>query len=139
MTNLFQETLTTFVYRARYSAGQLADLTGIPKRTVANWLSGRVRRPRQWQEVVRLAAALHLSAAETDDLLTAAGHENLSTLRRDAGSGGEQGLLASWPAGHNDQPARHGRRGENSPGGATGLPASGAFLRRCPLGPAGYI
>lgn len=69
----FADVLQQFVNRSSYSAGQLARLTGIPKPTILSWLDGRVKHPRSYSDLVKLAESLHLEPAETAQLLTAAG------------------------------------------------------------------
>lgn len=60
--------------RPRYTAtpGLLAKLAVLPKATIINWLSGVVARPRRWHDLIRVADALRLSEAETNELLTTA-------------------------------------------------------------------
>ncbi len=69
----FADALQQFVSRSSYSAGQLARLTGIPKPTILSWLDGRVKRPRSYSDLVKLAESLHLTPTEMAQLLTAAG------------------------------------------------------------------
>jgi tetratricopeptide (TPR) repeat protein len=75
------DVLAGYIKRARYTPGLLSRLTGLPKATVVNWLEGRVRRPRDWRAVVRVADALRLSEQDADTLLSAAGHPSLRDLR----------------------------------------------------------
>lgn len=101
------EILNHYVSRAGYTSGQLARLSGVPKATIVNWLEGRVRRPRGSEDLLRLAAVLHLSAAETSELLQAAGHPTVAELREQATqnqSSALNALLASWPAGEPPRP-----------------------------------
>lgn len=93
MALTFAEQLGHYVARSLYSQGQLAALSGVPKNTIHNWLSGQVRRPQRWEPVVRVAAALHLTAAETDTLLRAAGHSSLALLMQQP-----HPLLRPWQA-----------------------------------------
>lgn len=76
----FSDLLNEYVKRENRRPGQLNDLTGIPKSSIENWLSGYSRRPRNWQDVVKLAKALHLSPSETDQLLRAAEHPTIKAL-----------------------------------------------------------
>lgn len=69
----FADTLQQFVSRSSYTAGQLARLTGIPKPTILSWLDGRVKHPRSYFDLVKMAEALRLSPVEVGQLLTAAG------------------------------------------------------------------
>jgi tetratricopeptide (TPR) repeat protein len=74
-----------FVKRSGYNTGQLSQLSGVPKRTIANWLGGRVRRPRHSSDLLKLATVLHLDERETNELLQAAAHppapELLATIQ----------------------------------------------------------
>lgn len=94
------DVLGHFVQRSHYSAGQVAALSGVPKRTIINWLTGRVRKPHQWQAILPVAAALHLTESETNQLLQAAGYPPLATLRRESNTGREQ--FAPWPEAPNN-------------------------------------
>lgn len=98
---LFAETLRQFVDRSGYTTGQLGKLAGIPKATIVNWIEGRVKRPRGYEDLLRLLAALHVTAAEATQLLTAAGQPPLAELRLLAESEANSGLsllLSPWPA-----------------------------------------
>ncbi len=77
------------------SPGLLAKLSGTPKGTIVNWLDGRVRRPRRWQDVARVAAALRVGVVDADRLLVAAGHVRLERLIRDT-SPRDRNLLEPW-------------------------------------------
>ncbi|MBP8055731.1 MAG: tetratricopeptide repeat protein [Chloroflexi bacterium] len=86
-----------FVQRSHYSAGQVAALSGIPGRTIINWLSGRVRKPHQWRGLLQVAQVLHLSEPELSRLLQSAGHPPLPTLRQELTNPADHLLLAPWP------------------------------------------
>jgi len=88
------EVLSRFVERSGYSMGQLGRLSEVPKRTIANWLGGRVRRPRHAEDLLKLAHALHLDGQETDELLLAARHPSLRELRATAEDETVRDLLA---------------------------------------------
>lgn len=96
MPESFADGLGRYVQRSRYSAPQVAALSGLPKRTVANWLGGVVLKPQQWQGIVKVAAALKLSETEASELLTAAGLAPLTELRQLA-TGNDRELLLPWP------------------------------------------
>lgn len=81
MVTLFAEKLTFYVHRSAYSAGQLAHLSGVPKMTIVHWLEGRVARPRRWQPLVQLLAALRLNEVEANEVLGAAGHPIVRALQ----------------------------------------------------------
>lgn len=65
--------LHTILERYGYSVSQLARLSGVPRRTIANWIEGHVQQPRQRDDVLKIAAALRLNAQDTADLLHSAG------------------------------------------------------------------
>ena len=95
----FAESLGFYVQRSAYSAGQLAHLSGVPKMTIVHWLEGRVSRPRRWQPLVQLLAALRLSEVEANEVLGAAGHPIVSELRAQVKGGEEERLLVYWLVG----------------------------------------
>lgn len=97
MNATFTDVLGRYVQRSLYSHGQLATLSGVPKNTITNWLGGRVKRPHRWQPLLQLAAALDLSAAETDALLQAAHHPPLADLRHTAAAA-DRPLFEPWQA-----------------------------------------
>jgi|GEM_PF-827557 tetratricopeptide (TPR) repeat protein/transcriptional regulator with XRE-family HTH domain len=83
-SSFLADVLTRFVSRAGYTSGQLARLTGIPKATIVNWMEGRVKRPRGSEDLLRLAAILHLDEIDATELLQAAGHPSIAELREQA-------------------------------------------------------
>ncbi|MEZ4590969.1 MAG: tetratricopeptide repeat protein [Chloroflexota bacterium] len=95
MQPTFADILGRFVQRSLYSHGQLATLSGVPKNSITNWLGGRVKRPHRWQPLLQLAAALDLTAAETNALLLAAQQPPLAELRQTAVPA-DQPLLNHW-------------------------------------------
>ncbi len=95
------------------SVRRLEHLSGVSRRTVENWLYGPARRPRHWEPVVRVAHALHLSAAQTDALLRAAGLPRLAALRVSNLSREQLDLLGPWPASRSAIPVT--RRSGNLP------------------------
>ncbi len=78
------DVLNRYVSRAGYTAGQLARLSGIPKATIVNWLEGRVKRPRGSEDLLKLAAILHLEEGEATELLQSAGHPSIAEFREQA-------------------------------------------------------
>lgn len=97
MENEWMDALDHYITERRYSSGQVAELSGIPQRTIINWRNGRVRKPQRWQDVVKIAAALGLNQTETNELLQAARHQTLLTLRRQATRETDKVLLSPWP------------------------------------------
>lgn len=96
------EVLSGYLSTSIYSYPQLAKRSGVPLRTIVNWLDGSVRQPRQWQGLARLAHALELSAGQTDHLLRAAGLPALRDLHRQSCDAADLALLVHWPPGAQD-------------------------------------
>ncbi|MEZ4539804.1 MAG: tetratricopeptide repeat protein [Chloroflexota bacterium] len=91
--------------KAHTSIRRLARLSGVSRRTLENWLDGTVRRPRHWEPILQIGRALHLSAAEVDSLLLAAGQPSLTTLQSLPGLKPNAELLILWqsPTTHSDR------------------------------------
>lgn len=95
----FHEVLGFYVARSRYSGNQLAELSGVPAQTIHSWLDGRVKRPRSWYQILKVAKALHLSLDEANHLLQSAKHKKIPALlaqtqTKDDPKSSE--LLANW-------------------------------------------
>lgn len=103
----FGDVLGRILTETRTSVRRLEALSSVSRRTVENWLHGPVRRPRHWEPVLRVAHALHLSAAQTDTLLRAAGLPPLAALQASTLTRGQAELLVLWhgpPLGHAPPP-----------------------------------
>lgn len=96
-TSSFSSLLSGYLGESVYSYRQLSRLSGVPQRTIVNWLDHSTRRPRRWQDVARLAHALRLSDAETDALLRAADLPTLRTLHGTVCEPSDLAILAHWP------------------------------------------
>ena len=96
MQEELKDVLGRFVDRSTYSAGQLHQLTAVSRRTILNWLDGRVRKPHKWHGLVKVAQALNLSEAETDELLQSAQHSPLAELRHETTDPDALSLLSFW-------------------------------------------
>lgn len=96
MQETFADVLGYYVQRSEHTTRQVAKLGDLPHRTVANWMSGVVLKPQQWQGVAKVAAALKLSEVEASRLLEAAGHPPIPELRQTT-NGKDLNLLAPWP------------------------------------------
>ena len=96
MPESFADILGYYVQRSHYSMGQVAALSDIPKRTIANWLGGIVLKPQQWQSIVKVAVSLKLNEEEASRLLSAAGHPTIVKLRQTT-VGDDHALLSFWP------------------------------------------
>ncbi len=101
------DVLNRYVSRAGYTAGQLARLSGIPKATIVNWLEGRVKRPRGSEDLLKLAAILHLEEGEATELLQSAGHPSIAEFREQArqDDGALSALLTPWKESEQSRPA----------------------------------
>ena len=95
----FTELLRAFMTRTFRTNKDLAGLTGISINTLEKWTGGLVQRPRSARDVLKVAAALALTAPETSALLTAAGHAaltNLQALARQTRDSELATLLMPW-------------------------------------------
>lgn len=101
---LFQEVLSQFIERDGRNTGQLArksaehfggELQSVPKPTLERWLKGEVKKPRQWQDVVKIAITLRLLKPEADELLISARHPAINELRINA-TENDLELLSHW-------------------------------------------
>lgn len=113
----FSSMLRAAMARSLRTNKDLACLTGISINTLEKWTSGLVQRPRSARDVLKLARALALSAAEASALLSNAGHPALSVLQHQAQQTGDPALvalLAAWPQ---DDPPR-------APADASAAPSS---------------
>jgi DNA-binding transcriptional ArsR family regulator/transcriptional regulator with XRE-family HTH domain len=90
------DVLGRYVSRAGYTPGQLSRLSGVPQPTITNWLEGRVKKPRHWDNLIRLAEVLHLTEAEATELLQAANHPAIKELMAVSDSEAERTLLSPW-------------------------------------------
>lgn len=92
----FKDVFEAYVARSLYSSGQISRLTGIPLETIKNWRSGKVQRPRSWQDIVKVGKTLHLQKGELDDILAAAGHPTVETLLHGEMTDMEHAILNFW-------------------------------------------
>lgn len=92
----FADTLKKYVKASKYSLGQLSQLSGIPKTTIANWIQGRVKRPRTLDDLLKIAAALHLNESETSILLQAGAYPSLDEIVMHRETIDVDDLLAPW-------------------------------------------
>jgi hypothetical protein len=78
-----------------WGADRLAEASGIPRQTIVGWRS-KGKHPRQWKDVLKVAAALSLSDSQVDELLQAAKHPPLEKLLRSSFDEEAKGFLARW-------------------------------------------
>lgn len=81
---------------SRRTASLFGDRYQVPRETIVRWLKGTVERPRHWQDIARVAAALRLSVSEADQLLITGGHHSLTWLRQLATNPPEKDIFAVW-------------------------------------------
>lgn len=74
----FADVLARFLAESHTSVRRVSSLSGVSRRTIENWLSGRAQRPRDWEPLLKIAGALHLSREQTNELLVAAGLSELA-------------------------------------------------------------
>lgn len=90
------ETLYHYVKRSGCTVSQLARLTEVPHPTLVNWLEGRVKKPRYWDALLRVAAVLNLNEEEATTLLQSAGHPSIEELLLNRNEEQDKALLAPW-------------------------------------------
>jgi hypothetical protein len=94
--NTFSQLFTHYLTRSGYSASQLARLSDIPKMTLLHWQQGQVKKPRSWQDLLRVGHILHLTADEINLFLWEAGHPSIMELAENNPSFKDQELLTKW-------------------------------------------
>lgn len=92
----FSEIVNRHISQSGYNVCQLARLCGLPRTTLASWLSGVIKKPRVWQDIIKLAKTLQLDEDELNGLLDAAGYPALGQLEAQAQNETERRLLAFW-------------------------------------------
>ena len=100
----FYEVLGEYIIREQRSSDWLAKTTDIPEPTIRNWREGKVKRPRSWRDIVKVAVALHLNSNETTRLLTAAGHHSISHLLATNTNNKDETLLSHWAEEETEKP-----------------------------------
>lgn len=70
----FSDVFGRALSQADCSVSRAARISNKSRRTLENWLSGKVQRPRDPEAIKDVAQALRLSVADTNRLLQAAGH-----------------------------------------------------------------
>ncbi|MCA9941848.1 MAG: hypothetical protein H6656_00675 [Ardenticatenaceae bacterium] len=76
----FSTLLNSFLVQDVSSLGRVSLLTGISTRTLENWASGAVKRPRRWRDIVNVCQALSLNKQDATALLDSAGHKSIDEL-----------------------------------------------------------
>lgn len=94
------DVLEEFLNDREVTPDWVARRAELSRSTIRHWVEGGVKKPRYWQDVIKVASALNLTESEATRLLTAAGHlsvpELLSSLPE---SDPDRELLAPWVPG----------------------------------------
>jgi predicted ATPase len=92
------DVLAEFMRRPEYpyTPGLLSKRSGVPKATIVNWLEGRVAKPRRWQDLAIVGAALRLTQSEAIRLLRSAGYPSIATLYASLDEPDDRALLSRW-------------------------------------------
>lgn len=88
--------LRKYMKLAGVGTSRLAQISGVAEPTIKHWWNGRVRHTRDWQNLVRVAAALKLDADAASTLLQAAGQPSIPYLLDHVLDSADQALLAPW-------------------------------------------
>jgi tetratricopeptide (TPR) repeat protein/DNA-binding XRE family transcriptional regulator len=94
MSEQFFDVLKEFTDREGKTSGQLAKMTGIHKQTIVSWLDGRVAKPRNWEDLLKIFQALRLNVRESNRLLQAAGQQSVHDLLRKAKAKDQQNSIS---------------------------------------------
>lgn len=93
----FSDVLEQLTRQAGYNTSQLARLSGLPQKTVDNWIKGRVNRPREQADLLKLAQVLRLNVTEATRLFTAARYPIMEFLFHAAPTKWEEAdILTAW-------------------------------------------
>ena len=74
------DVLEEFLKDKEVTPDWVARRAGLSRSTVRHWVEGTVKKPRRWQDVIKVASALNLTESEATRLLTAAGHLSVPEL-----------------------------------------------------------
>lgn len=80
MKERFFDVCREYIDESGLAISTLANLSRVSKDTIKNWKGGRVKRPRYWLEVAKLAKALKLGEKDASRLLKSAGFSSISEL-----------------------------------------------------------
>jgi hypothetical protein len=91
----FAEEFERVITETDTTVRRLSRLSGVPRRTLENWLYGRSQRPRHVEPLLMVARELHLPAADANRLLAAAGYPPIEELVREKSLKDPQ-LVEDW-------------------------------------------
>jgi tetratricopeptide (TPR) repeat protein len=95
--DLFDELISRYINEKGYSPGQISKMARVPKASIVNWMNGRVKQPRGWSQLLKVARVLGLDEAHVNRLLLAAAYPPLDELMKKC-SADEAELLSPWMA-----------------------------------------
>lgn len=76
---MLSEVVKKYIERSKLSYAAIAEMAELPGRTtISNWVNGYSAKPRDWRELARFCKALKLSQDETNEVLGAGGHGEIS-------------------------------------------------------------
>ncbi len=103
----FAQLLTEYAERTGVTDAELARHLGVRRQTIFRWKEGLTKRPRDRQDVLRLADKLRLTPAERDELLLAAGFApETPPLPEEKRHGGDAAPADVAPSSHRPLPWR---------------------------------
>ncbi len=102
----FAQLLTNYTERTGVTDAELARHLGVRRQTIFRWKEGLTKRPRERQDVLRLADKLRLSPEERDELLLAAGFAPETSLPTGVTRMGGETAPVSPPAENASSPGR---------------------------------
>lgn len=88
--------LDDLMNKTRFSSRALGKATDVSWRTIENWRGGKIKKPRKWWDLIKLAQAMQLKLEETNRLLQAAGHKTLAELKKTKNGKLHAELFALW-------------------------------------------
>ncbi len=106
----FAQLLTEYAERTGVTDAELARHLGVRRQTIFRWKEGLTKRPRDRQDVLRLAEKLRLTPAERDELLLAAGFAPETPALPEAPSPIRADAVQALPALSDEVPASPARR-----------------------------
>jgi len=95
----FYVVLDRLIKRSGLSLPYLEQESSVPHQTIESWREGRVKHPRKWLDLLRLAKAMRLTLPETNELLESANHKPVRALLEEAREKHDKAaldLLAFW-------------------------------------------
>ena len=79
-----------------FTLERVARESRVAKSTLHHWLTGSVRKPYGWENVLKVAVAMNLSRLQVNRLLRSAGLPQVEQLAAGANHSMQRQLLAFW-------------------------------------------